>query len=98
MHFGASAMKSGACAMESGASAMKLGSCAMKLGASAMKLGASAMKLGASARKWSIVDLAAVQVASPVASHSCAEGSVAAGFICGNVHRSQFMAYKLSKY
>jgi len=63
-----------------------------------MDLGASAMKPGESARKWSFMDLAAVQVASPVASHSCAEGTVAAGFICGNVHRSQFMAYKLSKY
>jgi len=70
----------------------------MKLGASAMELGASAMKLGSCAMEWSFVDLAAVEVASPVASHSCAEGTVAAGFICGNVHRSQFMAYKLSKY
>ena len=98
MKSGASAMKLGAPAMELGASAMELGACAMKLGAATMKLEASAMKSGASAMKWSFVDLAAMQVASPVASHSCAEGSVAAGFICGNVHRSQFMAYKLSKY
>ena len=91
MHLAASAMQLGASAMESGTSAMKLG-------ASAMKLGACAMELGASAMKWSFVDLAAVQVASSVAVRTCAEGTVAAGFICGNVHRSQFMAYKLSKY
>jgi hypothetical protein len=91
-------MELGAFAMELGACAMELGASAMELGASAMKLGACAMKLGACAVKWSFMDLAAVLVASPIASHSCAEGSVAAGFICGNVHRSQFMAYKFFKY
>jgi len=49
---------------------MHLAACTMKLGARAMKLGASAMKLGACAMKWSFMDLAEVQVASAVASHS----------------------------
>ena len=60
---------------------MRLNCHAMHLAASAMESGASAMELGAPAMKWSFMDLAAVQVALPVASHSSSEDKKSAKLI-----------------